>query len=132
MTRTPDASADQASRRQRLLELLQAAAIDDAIDDGLMEYACDPAEPRDAPLAAMQAQLRDAWAARERYRARAARLARIERERQARRLGRTPAVAASAADPATAAPPPPSPALPPAVAAALARAKARAQERSSQ
>jgi hypothetical protein len=57
-------------------------------------------------------QLHAAWAARERYRARAVRLARREAERDARR---TPAPA-----------PDVKPALPAAAAAILARAKARA------
>ncbi len=129
MTRTPDASADHDTRRRHLLALLRDSAVDAAIDAGLMAFACDPAEPRDAPLAAMQVQLREAWDARARYRARATRLERIERERQARRLTSASTAPATAS---TASPTPPSPALPPAVAAALARAKARAQERSPQ
>ncbi|MCW4453266.1 hypothetical protein OK348_00410 [Flavobacterium sp. MXW15] len=105
------------------LELLQRLLDDDidaALDGGLMDYiprsgdeALDPAHP-DLPAVLLQAQqrLRRAWAARERYRARAARLARRAAERDARRA------------------PPPAPdrkpALPPAAAAILARAKARA------
>ncbi|MFC6841525.1 hypothetical protein [Xanthomonas theicola] len=107
------------------LQLLRWVLDDDldaAIDGGLMDYAgdadddrLDPAHPQlRAQLLAAQRRLREAWAARERYRARSARLARRAAARQA---GRTP--------PATAA----APALPPAAAAILARAKAKAVTR---
>ncbi len=105
-------------------QLLQYVLDDDlnaALDAGLMDYvpqpgeaALDPLHP-DLPQRLEQAQqrLRFAWAARERYRARAQRLARRAAEREARRA------------------PPPAPdrkpALPPAAAAILARAKAKAR-----
>ncbi|MBB4125413.1 Na+-translocating ferredoxin:NAD+ oxidoreductase RnfC subunit [Xanthomonas translucens] len=101
--------------------------LDAAIDGGLMEYAgnaeddlLDPAHPQlRTQLLAAQQRLREAWAARERYRARAARLARRAAAREARR-----------APPATVAPAAPS--LPPAAAAILARAKAKAAARGAQ
>lgn len=115
MARQPPASVDL----PRLLQLLQAGDLDRAIDAGLM--ACDPALAGDAQtgadIAAAQRRLAQAWAARERYRARAARLAQRATEREARRA-------------AAAAPVPGRPsALPPAAAQALARAKARAATR---
>ena len=67
-----------------------------------------------ARLAEAQRKLRDAWAARARYRARNARLAKRGAERDARRSAPT----AEKKSP-----------LPPAAAAILARAKARAAER---
>lgn len=102
---------------QQLLQLVLADDLDAAVRAGLMDYAPDP---DDAALTAAQSQLlldtrqrlQSAWAARERYRARAARLARRAAESEARR-----------------APPPAAdskPALPSAAAAILARAKARA------
>lgn len=108
---------------QQLLQLLLDDDIDAALRGGLMAY--QPA-PDDALLAAgypdlperlqqAQQRLRRAWAARERYQARAARLARRAAEREARR-----------APPVT---PDRKPALPPAAAAILARAKAKAAGR---
>lgn len=103
-----------------LLERVLADDLDGAVQAGLMEYAPCEADPSRVPghpdlpqrLLQAQHQLRQAWAARERYRARAVRLARREAERDARRA------------------PPPAPdqkpALPSAAAAILARAKARA------
>ena len=102
------------------LQLLRWVLDDDldaAIDGGLMDYAGDAEDDRldsahpqlRAQLQAVQHRLREAWAARERYRARSA--------RQARRA--PPA--------ATTAPP-----LPPAAAAILARAKAKAAARGPQ
>ncbi|WP_369944114.1 hypothetical protein [Xanthomonas medicagonis] len=108
------------------LQLLRWVLDDDldaAIDGGLMDYVgsadddrLDPVYPHlRAQLLATQQRLRAAWAARERYRARAARLAR----RAAARARRAPPAHAPTATPA----------LPPAAAAILARAKAKAAAR---
>ncbi|MDG2526728.1 hypothetical protein P6166_15335 [Stenotrophomonas sp. HITSZ_GD] len=114
---SPDARA--------LLACVLADDLDQALAQGLMDYLPQPGDDTleaahpDLPqrLLAAQARLRDAWAARERYRQRQARLARRAAEREARR----------------APPPPPDrpavPALPAAAAAILARAKARAAGR---
>ena len=100
----------------RLLQLLQEDDVDAAIEAGLMRYvpcpACDPALA--AELIETQQKLSMAWAARNRYLARNARLARRAAERDAKR---------SSAIPEKKSP------LPPAAAAILARAKARAAER---
>ncbi|MFC3656953.1 hypothetical protein FZ025_01120 [Xanthomonas hyacinthi] len=112
------------------LQLLRWVLDDDldaAIDGGLMNYVgatdddlLDPAHPQlRARLLAAQRRLREAWDARERYRARSARLARRAAAREARRA--PPAAAAVAV-----------PALPPAAAAILARAKAKAAARGPQ
>ncbi|UYB53806.1 hypothetical protein OCJ37_07655 [Xanthomonas sp. AM6] len=112
------------------LQLLRWVLDDDldaAIDGGLMDYVgdaaddrLDPAHPQlRAQLLAAQHRLRDAWAARERYRARQARLARRAAARDARR---TPPAAVAAT----------APSLPPAAAAILARAKAKAAARGPQ
>ncbi|AVY66356.1 hypothetical protein [Xanthomonas translucens] len=112
------------------LQLLRWVLDDDldaAIDGGLMAYVgaddddrLDPAHPQlRAQLLAAQQRLREAWAARERYRARSARLGRRAAARQARRA--PPATGAAAA-----------PSLPPAAAAILARAKAKAAARGPQ
>jgi hypothetical protein len=98
-----------------LVALILDDELDAALEAGLMEFVDDPAL---APAArglilAMQRRLREAWDARERYRARGARLARRKAVRDGRR-GAAPVAAAG------------KPALPPAAAAALARAKARA------
>ncbi|GAA4863406.1 hypothetical protein [Luteimonas vadosa] len=110
-----DARHSAAPDIDRLLALVRGDELDAAIESGLM--ACDPAaiaNARDrALLAAAQEKLRGAWAARERHRAREARLARRAAERLARGA---PASGAPAS----------SPPLPPAAAAALARAKAKA------
>ena len=96
---------------------LEADDLDGALQAGLMAYRAEthPVSATPQQLACIltaQTQLRRAWEARERYRARAVRLARRAAERDARR---TP-------------PPPPDGkvALPSAAAAILARAKARA------
>ncbi|WIH06343.1 hypothetical protein KHF85_07985 [Xanthomonas translucens pv. graminis] len=112
------------------LQLLRWVLDDDldaAIDGGLMAYAgaadddrLDPAHPQlRAQLLAAQQRLREAWAARERYRARSARLARRAAAREARRA--PPATVAAAV-----------PSLPPAASAILARAKAKAAARGPQ
>ncbi|MCC4597351.1 hypothetical protein NRY95_08660 [Xanthomonas campestris pv. phormiicola] len=101
--------------------------LDAAIDAGLMDYVgtadddlLDPAYPQlRTQLLAAQQRLREAWAARERYRARSARLARRAAAREARRA--PPASVAAVA-----------PSLPPAAAAILARAKAKAAARGPQ
>ncbi|AWH52903.1 hypothetical protein C1924_06785 [Stenotrophomonas sp. ESTM1D_MKCIP4_1] len=104
----------------QLFTRVQADDLDGALQAGLMDYVVGEADAGLVPghpelpqrLLQAQHQLRDAWAARERYRARAVRLARREAERDARR---TPPPAPDA-----------KPALPAAAAAILARAKARA------
>lgn len=100
----------------RLLQLLQEDEVDAAIEAGLMRYVpcpvCNPASA--VELIEAQRKLSMAWAARDRYLARNARLARRAAERDAKR---SPAI-----------PERKSP-LPPAAAAILARAKARAAER---
>jgi hypothetical protein len=103
----------------RLLQLLQEDDVDAAIEAGLMRYvpcpACDPALA--AELIEAQRKLSMAWSARARYLARDARLARRAAERDAKR---------SSAIPEKKSP------LPPAAAAILARAKAKAAERGKQ
>lgn len=100
----------------RLTALLADDDIDAALDAGLTDFDacahCDP--PAVAHIDAMKRRIRQAWAARERYRARNARLARIAAEREARRA---PVLIEK------------QPALPPSAAAVLARAKARAAQR---
>lgn len=122
MHRKPDATGAVPPLPLQLLRCLLADDPDRALALGLMDYvpspgdaALDPRHP-DLPqrLQQAQARLREAWAARERHRARNARLLRRAAEREARR-----------------APPPrpeqpAAPALPPLAAAILARAKARA------
>ncbi|HHZ21937.1 TPA: hypothetical protein HH296_05295 [Xanthomonas vasicola pv. zeae] len=106
----------------QLFDCVQSDDLDRALALGLMAYLPDPQHDAldahcpqvCATLLDAQQRLRNAWAARERYRARAARLQRRAAERDARR---TPAPAPS--QPAT-------PALPPLAAAILARAKAKA------
>ncbi|MDN5780506.1 MAG: hypothetical protein L0H23_00545 [Luteimonas sp.] len=102
-------------------DLLRDDDVDAAIEAGLMAFAACPACVRCGDLAdacarisTAQQHLRDAWAARDRHRARSERLQRGAAERAARRA---PAAATGTHN---------KPALPPAAAAALARAKARA------
>ena len=101
-----------------LSRLVQADALDAAIEAGLMAFVpcpdCD--QTSTALLREAQRNLTEAWAARDRYLARNTRLARRVAERDARRAA-TPV--------ATKAP------LSPAVAAVLARARAKAVERGS-
>ncbi len=103
---------------QRLLALLRDDDLDAAIEAGLMAFGgFDALAPDErVAIASAQQRLRDAWAARDRYRAREARLERRAAQRQAKR---TPLRDDSGK-------PPP---LPPAAAAALARAKAKAAGR---
>lgn len=103
-----------------LLRQLRDDDVDAAIAAGLMQYvpcpACNPVLA--AQLIEAQQRLSNAWAARDRYRARNARLARRMAERDAKRALAVPAEKKSA--------------LPPAAAAVLARAQAKAAERSKQ
>ncbi|GAB2501329.1 hypothetical protein GCM10027084_14450 [Pseudoxanthomonas sangjuensis] len=103
---------------ERLAQLLDADDVDAAIEAGLVAFAPCPAcdEVVAAKIVDAQARLAKAWAARERYRAREARLARIAAERAARR---SPPQAQKSS-------------LPPAAAAVLARAKAKAAQRGDQ
>ncbi|MCW0452159.1 hypothetical protein [Xanthomonas sacchari] len=119
----------------QLLRWILDDDLDAAIDGGLMDYRgtdpeddrLDPAHPRlRAQVLAAQQRLRDAWAARARYRARSARLERRANARQARREAATSI--ASTSTTAT----PSAPALPAAAAAILARAKAKAAQRGGQ
>lgn len=145
--RPPQATPAYASLRLRLLALLDAGDLDAALQAGLMDYPAVAGEPEDAALLAAQSQLRAAWAARERHRARDQRLARLADERQARRTRATATTSACgtptlpgpvASGPANsnpavagvrphtaATPDPPGATLPAAAAAALARARAR-------
>ncbi len=99
-----------------LSRLVKADALDAAIEAGLMDFVpCPDCEQTAAALLReSQRRLTMAWAARDRYLARKARLSRRAVERDARR-------AAIQVEPKTP--------LSPAVAAVLARAKARAAER---
>ena len=103
-------------RATALVEYLRTDDVDTAIEAGLMDHvpcpACDQALA--AKLVQAQRKLLGAWAARDRYRARNARLATRAAEREARRAA--PVVDRKSA-------------LPPAAAAILARAKAKAAER---
>ncbi len=114
----------------RLLALLRSDELDAALDAGLMALDVEATGGLDpgsrALLAGAQQRLRTAWAARERYRARAARLARRAAEREDRRAAsaRVDSPSDPTANAGAAAPAAP---LPAAAAAALARAKARAQ-----
>lgn len=100
----------------RLLHLLREDDVDAAIEAGLMRHVpCPDCDPELATkLIDAQQALSRAWAARDRYLARNARLAWRTAERNARRA---PVIAERES------------ALPPAAAAILARAKARAAER---
>ena len=99
-----------------LLAQVEADDLDAALDAGLMEFIPCPSCDAEAATKLLEAQrkLTRALAARERYRTRGARLARIAAEREARRA---PVIVQK------------KPALPPAAAAILARAKAKAAER---
>ncbi len=102
-----------------LSRLLATDDIDAAIEAGLMRFtpcpACDSIAV--ARVVAEQQRLTTAWAARDRYLARKARLARRAEERDARRSAPLPERKS---------------ALPAAAAAILARAKAKAAERTKQ
>ena len=107
------------SRGIHLQHLLQEDDVDAAIEAGLLRYvpcsACDPGLA--TKLIDAQQALSRAWAARDRYLARNERLARRAAERDAKRMP----IVAKTKNP-----------LPPAAAAILARAKARAAERGRQ
>ena len=109
-------TAHECAHVAQLLHLLQADEIDAALQAGLMAFApcpvCDSVQA--ATLLATQQRLHNAWAARERYRARNARLALRAAEREAKRKQEVPEKRS---------------ALPAAAAAILARAKTRAAER---
>ncbi len=116
----PACGGDGAAQAERLAGLLRDDDLDAAIEASLMDFvpcpecaAGDTHADAHARIAEAQRRLRDAWAARERHRARTARLQRRAAERAARR-----AIPAARG--------PERPALPPAAAAALARARARA------
>jgi Na+-translocating ferredoxin:NAD+ oxidoreductase RnfC subunit len=120
LTPCPACNVSNAAQAEGLAGLLRDDDVDAAIEAGLMAFAACAECVRHgghadafARIAAAQQRLRDAWAARDRHRARTARLQRRAAERAARRA--IPAQADAR-----------KPALPPAAAAALARAKARA------
>lgn len=126
----------QQSLRERLSALVQDADLDGAIEAGLIEFApCPTPCCADAgPLLAAQTQLRNAWAARERYRSRQMRLQGRAEERQARRSAASaspasPSAGGSIADTSPVSAPAARPALPASAAAILARAKAKAAGR---
>ena len=117
-----DCAGTCATLAVRLAALLRVDDVDAAIDAGLMDFVPCRCCAGDAALAeasllvaGAQQRLRIAWKARERHRARATRLQRRAAEKAARRAA-PPSVATDARRPS----------LPPAAAAALARAKARA------
>ena len=100
----------------QLTRLVEADEIDAALRAGLMAFTPCPAcnGVQAATLLGAQQRLHNAWAARERYRARNARLALRAAEREAKGRQEVPEKRN---------------ALPAAAAAILARAKARAAER---
>lgn len=114
----PRLAGHDCAQAAQLLRLLNADEMDAAVEAGLMHFAACPACDPAATCTVLEAQQRlsAAWAARERYRARNARLALRAAERDARRAPPAPEKRST---------------LPPAAAAILARAKARAAERGS-
>ncbi|WP_417472974.1 hypothetical protein [Luteimonas mephitis] len=123
MTACPACNDTGATLAGKLAGLLREGDVDAAIEAGLMDFIPCPECTRrgahadaHALVADAQQRLRDAWAARDRHRARDARLQRRAAERAARRA---PAATTDTRKPA----------LPPAAAAALARAKARAAQK---
>jgi hypothetical protein len=114
-----EAGAHDCGHGSRLLGLLQNDDVDAAIEAGLMHYVPCTACGLEVATKLIDAQqaLSRAWSARDRYLARNARLARRLAEREAKRA---PVVAERKSP------------LPPAAAAILARAKARAAERGRQ
>lgn len=108
-------TADGGDDAHRIVAALAVDDLDGAIDAGLLdEVECSAcATPCREALAQARDERHRALAARERFRDRALRLARRQRERDA---ARAPVEASKQS-------------LPPAAAAALARAKARAAER---
>jgi hypothetical protein len=114
-------AAHDCARAIRLAEYLQADDVDAAIEAGLMDFVPCPACDRvlATQLVDAQRKLLIAWAAHDRYRARNARLAKRAAERAAKRA--VPTAEAPTAEKKSA--------LPPAAAAILARAKAKAAKR---
>ncbi|GGK09655.1 hypothetical protein [Luteimonas terricola] len=125
----PAPAAPDAAQSLRILALLRADDIDAAIGAGLAGFVALPGldDTTNDLLVAARDRLLAAWAARDRYRARAKRLERIaEERRRARSLPPAPAAADDGLAAGTTAPAiPHRPSLPPAAAAALARARAR-------
>ena len=102
----------------RIVDALRVDDVDRALEAGLLDAVeCEHCAPECRALLATTRDARiTALAARERFRARNARLERRRAERDARRAPVAPPEVAT-------------PTLPPAAAAALARAKARAAQR---
>lgn len=131
-TPTADAGGD-AARARRILALLRADDVDGAIAAGLADFSplAVLTVDENRALADARERLLVAWAARERHRARARRLDRIAQARaragDAKHVtpvdGPGTAHRPEVAGPAVAGPA--APPLPPAAAAALARARAR-------
>jgi hypothetical protein len=95
---------------RHLAQLLDADEVDAALGAGLMAFV--PCPDCTASIAQTQARLRQAWTARDRYRARETRLQRITAERAAKRAAHSQKSA-----------------LPTIAAAILARAKEKAAAR---
>ncbi|UWX04466.1 hypothetical protein H1235_05660 [Pseudoxanthomonas sp. NC8] len=126
MTRRADTGIPRDALGARLRALLQSGDVDAALQAGLMDYVATH-DADDAPIRAIQEQLRTAQDARARYRSREARLSRRAAERAARRAPR--AEASIVPGPEAEAPVAASvPGLPAAAAAALARARARPRD----
>ena len=115
----PVDSAHDCTDAMALSRLLDAGDVDAALRAGLMAIVPCPSCDADsiANVHAVQQRLAKAWAARARYLARTARLARLAAARDARRADME--IERKSA-------------LPPSVAAILARAKAKAAERGAQ
>lgn len=119
----PDCGSDTPNRLRRQHEALRQGDLDAALAHGLMDAAPCPrcteasglATDALAMLEAARRERMQAWAARERHRARQLRLERIAEEESRRRRGSITARTGSGSG-----------ALPPAAAAALARALAKA------
>jgi len=120
-TTCPVCGCTAATTVHAIVAALHDGDVDAALDAGLLDATPCPTCHADcsAMIQAARAARQEALAARERFRARQARLARRRQEREARRAAVAPATNEDAARPA----------LPPAAAAALARAKARAAGR---
>src|SRR5690606_10097982 len=123
--------APDADTARRILALLRDDDADAAIAAGPPAFAPLPslADAENAALAGARDRLLAAWAARDRYRARAARLERLAEERRRAREARAAAAPAGASGGAATEAPARRPALPAAAAEALARARARATGR---
>jgi hypothetical protein len=107
-------TAHDCQHGQQLAQLLDADDVDAALEAGLMAFVPCPACATHAAMkiAETQKRLIQAWAARDRYRAREARLQRIATERAAKRAAHARKSS-----------------LPPIAATILARAKAKAAAR---